>query len=168
MTRPSKGRRERVLSQDELVAVMPLLVYPSPAGLRSSLDPRKDYGPIAFRFLLLTLSRREEVAEARRKDFDPCRHVDEDGKDTAQAGSHGPAERRTVMLPLSDAAIELLFSLPSFVEGGPEDFYSPRRAADLCATGTERRTPSIAPVEHPGGTVTIFGGLRRLSWASWV
>lgn len=65
-----EGKRERVLSQDELVSVLPLLVYPAPPGLRSGLDPREDYGPVAFRFLFLTLSRREEVVEARRKDFD--------------------------------------------------------------------------------------------------
>lgn len=63
-------KRERVLSQHELVSVMPLLVYPAPAGLRSGIEPSEDYGPVAFRFLLLTLSRREEVADARRKDFD--------------------------------------------------------------------------------------------------
>lgn len=65
-----EGKRERVLSEDELVAVIPLLVYPAPAGLRSALAPQDDYGPVAFLFLFLTLARRDEVAEARRKDFD--------------------------------------------------------------------------------------------------
>lgn len=119
-------KRERVLSQDELVAVMPLLVYPAPLGLRQELDPRDDYGPIAFRFLFLTLSRVEEVSEARRKDFDLragtwTKFV----KTRRKPGARGSAERRQVTVPLSDDATALLLSLPSFVEGGPEDLVFP-------------------------------------------
>lgn len=121
-----EGKRERVLSQDELVAVIPLLVYPAPAGLRSALAPQDDYGPVAFLFLFLTLARRDEVAEARRKDFDVLAGTwTKKVKTRRRPGSHGPAERRTVMIPLSDAAIRLLLSLPSFAEGLPDDLVFP-------------------------------------------
>lgn len=121
-----EGRRERVLSQDELISVMPLLVYPAPAELKSRLDPRENYGPVAFHFLLLTLSRREEVAEARRKDFDVrAKTWTKTVKTRRRPGSHGRAERRTVTVPLSEASIELLLSLPSFVEGRADDFVFP-------------------------------------------
>lgn len=119
-------KRERVLSQEELVSVMPLLVYPAPEGLRSGLAPSEDYGPVAFRFLFLTLSRREEVVDARRKDFDLRAGTwTKKVKTRRKPGSHGTAERRTVTLPLSDAAIELLLSLPSFLKGQPEDLVFP-------------------------------------------
>ena len=121
-----EGKRQRVLTQDELTRVMPLLVYPAPAGLRSNLEPHKDYGPVAFRFLFLTLSRREEVAGARRKDIDLRTGTwTKSVKTRRKPGSHGPAERRTVTIPLSDAAIELLLKLPSFVDGQPDDFVFP-------------------------------------------
>ncbi|SFB08599.1 Phage integrase family protein [Poseidonocella pacifica] len=121
-----EGKRDRVLTQDELISVMPLLVYPAPAGLRSNLDPHEDYGPVAFRFLFLTLSRREEVAGARRKDIDVrARTWTKTVKTRRKPGSHGTAERRKVTVPLSNAAIDLLLSLPSFVEGQPEDLVFP-------------------------------------------
>lgn len=46
-------------------------------------------------------------------------------KTRRKPGSHGPAERRRVTVPLSNAAIDLLLSLPSFVEGQPEDLVFP-------------------------------------------
>jgi integrase len=52
-------RRERVLSGTELAALLPAL----------SADGADPYGR-AFRFMLLTLARREEVATARWRDFD--------------------------------------------------------------------------------------------------
>ena len=119
-------RRDRVLSQDEIVAILPLLVYPAPLGLREELDPGRDYGPIAFRFLFLTLSRVEEVIEARRKDFDlRARTWTKTVKTRRKPGSRGSAERRQVTVPLSDDAIALLLSLPSFVDGAPDDFVFP-------------------------------------------
>ena len=88
-----EGKRERVLSQDELVSVLPLLVYPAPAGLRLGIDPCEDYGPVAFQFLFLTLSRREEVMETRRKDFDLRAGTwTKKVKTRRKPGSHGPAE----------------------------------------------------------------------------
>ncbi|WP_370159787.1 tyrosine-type recombinase/integrase [Limimaricola soesokkakensis] len=127
-----EGKRERVLSQDELIRVMPLLVYPAPAGLRPELEPCKDYGPVAFRFILLTLSRREEVTEARRKDFDLQSGTwTKEVKTRRKPGSHGPAERRIVTVPLSASAIELLLSLPSFVQGQPEDLVFPSSGGGL-------------------------------------
>ena len=119
-------KRSRVLSQDELVAVMPLLVHPAPVGLRKNLDPRNDYGPIALRFLILTLLRIEEVEAARRKDFDlRARSWTKTVKTRRKPCSHGSAKRRQVTIPLSEDAVALLRSLPSFVEGYPDDFVFP-------------------------------------------
>ncbi|KKM74339.1 hypothetical protein LCGC14_1401320 [marine sediment metagenome] len=121
-----EGKRERVLTQDELTRVMPLLVYPAPAGLREKLDPEDDYGPVAFRFLFLTLSRREEVTDARCADIDIyARTWTKLVKTKRKPGSHDPVQRRKVILPLSDAAIDLLLSLPSFTNGDPNDFIFP-------------------------------------------
>lgn len=139
-------KRQRVLDEDELVSVLPFLVYPAPAGLRSELDPRADYGPVAFRFILLTLSRREEVAAARRKDFNLRAGTwTKPVKTRRKPGSHGGAERRTVIVPISDAAIELLHSLPSFVKGGPEDLIFPSSSGGpLCNWDRTQGTINLA------------------------
>lgn len=119
-------KRKRVLTQDELADVMPLLVYPAPAGLRERLDVHDDYGPVAYRFLFLTLARRDEVTEARRKDIDlHARTWTKFVKTRRKPGSHDAVERRKVTVPLSDAAIDLLLALPSFQEAGPEDLILP-------------------------------------------
>lgn len=139
-------KRERVLSQDELGAVLPLLIYPAPFGLRQELDPRDDYGPIAFRFLFLTLSRVEEVSGARRKDFDLRAGTwTKAVKTRRKPGSRGAAERRQVTIPLSDDAIALLLSLPSFLNGGPEDFVFPSsRGGRLCNWDRTQETINYA------------------------
>jgi len=135
-------KRERVLTQDELSAVLPLLTYPAPSGLRQELDPRENYGPIAFRFLFLTLSRVEEVSEARLKDFDLRAGTwTKTVKTRRKPGSRGAAERRQVTIPLSDDAIALLRLLPSFQKGGPEDFIFPSsRGGRLCNWGRTQET----------------------------
>jgi integrase len=127
-------KRERVLGQGELVAVMPLLVYPAPKDLRHSLDPKDDYGPIAFKFLFLTLSRTEEVEAARCGDFDrDARTWTKSVKTRRKPGTRGSAERRVVTVPLSDEAFALLLSLPSFVDGRPDDFVFPSsKGGRLC------------------------------------
>lgn len=119
-------KRTRVLSQDELCSVLPLLTYPAPAGLRSKIDPAHDYGPIAYRFMLLTLSRVEEVASAQKKDFDL--HLGawtKPVKTRRKPGSRESVTRRLVTIPLSQDAMELISSLPSFADGGPESFVFP-------------------------------------------
>lgn len=119
-------QRERVLSQAELLAAMPLMVYPAPEGLRQQLDPRQDYGPIAFRFLLLTLSRIEEVEAAQCGDFDlNARTWTKSVKTRRKRGARGPLARRVVTMPISDDAITLLLSLPSFTNGKPGDLVFP-------------------------------------------
>ncbi|MFT6533604.1 MAG: integrase [Limimaricola cinnabarinus] len=144
-----EGKRDRVLTQDELTRVMPLLVYPAPAGLREKLDAHDDYGPVAFRFLFLTLSRREEVTDACCKDINlSARTWTKFVKTKRQSGSHAPVQRRKVTVPLSDAAIDLLLTLPSFMNGGPENLVFPSsgngplcnwnrtQGAINCASGT--------------------------------
>ena len=163
-----EGKRDRVLTQDELISVMPLLVYPAPAGLRSNLDPHEDYGPVAFRFLFLTLSRREEVTGARRKDID------------LRAGTWTKTvktRRKPGSMVLRNAAgsrsrcrtqqSTFCFRFRASSRDSRKIASSPRRVGALSATGTERRTPSIRRVEHLVGTVMTFGGLRQPSWVSW-
>ncbi|SHL97077.1 Phage integrase family protein [Roseovarius pacificus] len=127
-----EGVRERVLSQTELAKVMPFLIHPAPAQLRPELAPQADYGPIAFRFILLTLSRREEVAGARCKDFDLQSGTwTKQVKTRRKPGIRGHANRRTVTIPLSDAAISLLNSLPSLTYGRPDDLVFPSSSGGL-------------------------------------
>jgi integrase len=65
-----RGERDRVLSEEELGRLLPLLVYPAPTALGAYADPAQDYRPIALRFLLLTAARREEVVTMRWGDVD--------------------------------------------------------------------------------------------------
>ena len=64
------GDRDRVLSEDELQAVLPLLIFPAPKlpGLR--VPPKEDFRPIAMRFLLFTAARREDIEEMEWRDVD--------------------------------------------------------------------------------------------------
>ena len=55
------GKRDRVLTQAELKAVLPLLTYPAPSAHELRLKPEDDYRPIAMRFLLFTAARRGEL-----------------------------------------------------------------------------------------------------------
>lgn len=59
------GKRIRVLTEAELRAVLPLLVYPAPKLGQLRLDGEDDYRPIAVRFLLFTAARLEEVCAMR-------------------------------------------------------------------------------------------------------
>lgn len=123
------GKRERTLTQTELVSVLPVMTYPAPPGLRERLDPCQDYGPVAFRFLLLTLSRREEVANMRCGDVDRLAQTwRKTVKTLRKSGSRQAVGRREVVLPLSSAAMALLMSLPSFRYGKPEDYVFPSSA----------------------------------------
>ncbi|WP_282027143.1 tyrosine-type recombinase/integrase [Limimaricola cinnabarinus] len=128
---------------------MPLLVYPAPEGLREKLDAHDDYGPVAFRFLFLTLSRRDEVTDARCKDINLlARTWTKSVKTKRKPGSHAPVQRRKVTVPLSDAAIDLLLTLPSFLRGGPEDLVFPSSGnGPLC--NWDRTQASI---NHASGT----------------
>lgn len=59
------GKRKRVLSEPELKAILPLLVYPAPRIGKLTLQPELDFRPIAVRFMLFTAARLEEVCEMR-------------------------------------------------------------------------------------------------------
>jgi len=83
----SPRRRKRVLTRDELAALLP--------KLRASLRPHA----AALRFMLLTLARREEVCRARWADVDLAAR-------TWAIGTTKNGEPHTV--PLSDQAAELL------------------------------------------------------------
>lgn len=118
-----RGKRERVLSVKEIIAIYPLLQYPAPQKIRRrNILPKNDFGPVAMRFLLLTLARREEVAKARWRDIDFTNGVwfKPEVKDTK-------GEVRSQRLPLSQAALDLLKTLPGFSKGDDDAFVFPNR-----------------------------------------
>lgn len=118
-----KGKRERVLSVEEIAAIMPLLTYPAPTKIRRrNILPENDFGPVAMRFMMLTLARREEVASARWQDIDFVNGVwfKPDVKDTT-------GQPRSQRLPLSDAALQTLRSLPGARIADTDSFIFPNR-----------------------------------------
>ncbi|MDG1334582.1 MAG: integrase family protein [Tateyamaria sp.] len=118
-----QGKRDRVLSVEEIAAIYPLLQYPAPQKLRRrKILPKNDFGPVALRFLLLTLARREEVSKARWRDIDFTNGVwvKPEVKDTTGKG-------RSQRLPLSQAALDLLIALPGYSEGDGDAFVFPNR-----------------------------------------
>ena len=118
------GKRERVLEVAELAAILPLLTFPAhPQLRRRNLLPARDYGPIAHKFLFLTLARREEVAMARWRDFDFINGVW--NKPDMKATDGVP---RSQALPLSKAALDLLRALPGFGVAEPTSFVFPNRS----------------------------------------
>ena len=93
LVRPGERARDRILSDDELRAVLKALdatAYP--------------FGPLV-RFLLLTAQRREEAAQARWDEIDL-----EPGTWTVPAARY--KTKRANVVPLSPAARDLLASLP--------------------------------------------------------
>lgn len=165
-----RGKRDRILSMDELEAILPLLTYPSPQIGRLKADPATDYRPIACRFLLYTAARLEEMATMKWRDFDRRNGVWR--KPSIKSTKGGP---RSQDLPLSEAAIAILRSLPGWETSEPDDYVFPnttgngplgnwtRFQANLCeATGTSgwhrhdlRRTASTLMYEFevPPSTV---------------
>jgi integrase len=114
------GSRDRVLSHEELHRILPLLVWPAPTCLAMRARPDLDFRPIALRFMLLTLARREEVADMLWRDFDPVAGL---WNKSYVKTVRGPAKRQT--LQLSQAAISLLKSLPHFVDKVPDGYVFP-------------------------------------------
>ena len=95
------GERDRVLSVGELQCILPHLM------VTETTSPewwKVDLRPIAQRFMLLTLARREEVESARRADV----NLKERTWTKRVKGGH------RVTHPMSDAAIALLEALPGF------------------------------------------------------
>ncbi|WP_170593070.1 tyrosine-type recombinase/integrase [Ruegeria arenilitoris] len=123
MSDPSiKGIRERVLSEEELAAVLPLLTYPAHPDLRRrNVLPEKDFGPIAMKFLFLTLARVSEVSNARWQDINF-----KSGVWTRKVKATEGGERED-SLPLSRAAMDLLKSLPGHSSAAPDDYVFPNR-----------------------------------------
>lgn len=114
------GERDRVLSEDELRAILPLLKYPAPESLKLQASPELDFRPIATRFILLTAARREEVVELRRCDIDVKNRVWR--KPRVKSTKGGP---RSQSLPLSDAAVEVLQGLPHFANAKADTLVFP-------------------------------------------
>jgi integrase len=115
-----RGERDRVLTEEELGCLLPLLVYPAPKELGAHADPTQDYRPIALRFLLLTAARREEVVEMRWGDVDLANGIWT--KPRVKSTRGGP---RKQVLPLSRAAVDLLNSLPQSVRAKPAEHVFP-------------------------------------------
>jgi integrase len=114
-----KGHRDRSLSQAELAALLPFLVYPAPERLGMMTKPAFDVRPIAIRFLLLTAARLDELVQMRWRDFRE-----------AEGNWHKPhvksrGESRGQTLPLSNAAIALLQSLPGYEDRNPDQVVFP-------------------------------------------
>lgn len=117
-----KGIRDRVLSENELASVLPLLTYPVILQLRRrNVAPEKDFGPIAMRFLFLTLCRVSEVSNARWRDIDFRSGV---WKRRVKATEGGD---RDDYLPLSQAALNLLNELPGRASDAPDAYIFPSR-----------------------------------------
>lgn len=104
-----KGERERVLDHDELVRILPLLIYPAPKTLNLQMSPVVDVRPVAHRFILLTAARLDEVVSMRWGDVDIARGIWTKPKVKV---TRGPPRKQ--VLPLSNAALNLLKSLPGF------------------------------------------------------
>jgi len=128
---PTKpGRRDRVLTREELAALLPVL--------RSSDRPYAD----ALRFLLLTLARREEVGAARWRDISI-----EAATWTMPTTKNGQIH----VVPLSQQALELLHdrkpskATPATLvfangEGGPLQNWDRETKRIMEASGTEEWT----------------------------
>ena len=108
------GERDRVLSVAELRAVLPLLKV-GETSVRTwwAVDLR----PVAHRFILLTLSRREEVEAARWGDVD----FEEQTWTKRVKGDFW------VTHPLSQAAMALLQSLPGYRHSRNKDLIFPNQ-----------------------------------------
>jgi len=116
----TKGKSERVLMQQELEAILPLLIYPAPEILKMGLSPEQDYRPIALRFLIYTAARREELVTMRWRDVDFTNGIWHKPKVKATKG--GP---RGQDLPLSKAALDILKSLPGSGAKLPDAYVFP-------------------------------------------
>ncbi|AFO92728.1 DUF4102 domain-containing protein [Phaeobacter inhibens] len=108
------GERDRVLFVEELRCILPHLKVPETT---SAEWWKVDLRPVAQRFMLLTLARREEVEAARRRDVD----IEQKSWTKRVKGGH------QVTHPLSDAAITLLKELPGFASREDDDLLFPNQ-----------------------------------------
>jgi integrase len=114
------GKCTRVLTEAELKAILPWLVYPAPKIGNLALKGEVDFRPIAMRFLLYTLARREEMCSMRWRDLDRVNRVWH--KPSVKSTKGGP---RPQSLPLSEAAMSILRSLPSWESARPDELVFP-------------------------------------------
>ena len=115
------GRRDRALDHLELARVLPLLVCPAPECLRLKTNPKHDLRAISLRFLLLTAARRSEMVDM---EWGHYREVVGVWHKPYVKTISGPPKMQN--LPLSNAAITLLQSLPNFETRKPEDSGVPK------------------------------------------
>lgn len=114
------GKSTRVLTQDELHGLLPLLKYPAPQIGTLKIEGHLDYRPIAMRFILFTAARLNEVCAMRWRDVDRRNGVWHKPKVKSTKG--GP---RSQNLPLSGAAMDILRSLPGWNTNDPASFVFP-------------------------------------------
>lgn len=117
------GKSERLLDQDQLARVLPLLRYPAPSCLKMQLAPEQDYRPIALRFLLLTAARLDEVASMRWGDVNLTLGIWH--KPSVKSTRGKPRDQH---LPLSDEARRLVEFLPTCGVAQPNDLVFPNEA----------------------------------------
>lgn len=114
------GKRDRVLSPDELRSILPLLVYPAPAALKMKMDPEFDVRPLAIKFILLTGARLREVSAAR------WGHIDFEARTWFKPRIKSVrGGLRSQLLPVSGAVIALLQGIPGHLGRAPEDLIFP-------------------------------------------
>lgn len=114
------GKRTRVLTEAELNAVLPLLIYPAPKIGNLTLEAELDFRPIAMRFLLYTLARLEEMCSMRWGDLDRVNQVWH--KPSVKSTKGGP---RRQSLPLSEAAMSILKGLPRWESAKADELVFP-------------------------------------------
>lgn len=115
------GKRERVLSEDELSAVLPFMKYPAPNTFAGRLAPEDHLRPAAHRFILLTCARLREVTEMRWGDVDFRLGI----WTKIPIDKRSSRESRVQRLPLSDAAMDLLRRLPNADKASSTDLVFP-------------------------------------------
>ena len=114
--RSIEGVRDRALHQVELERILPLLVCPAPKALGMKTELDVDVRPLAHRFILLTACRLDEAASMRWRDVDRRTRIWHKPQIKTTRG-----KPRSQDLPLSNAAWELLESLPRRKRAKPED-----------------------------------------------
>lgn len=117
------GARDRVLTQQELEAILPLLVWPAPECLGMRTPTEQDLRPIALRFLLLTGARLGELQAMRWSHFREDTGIWHKPVVKTLRGT-----KRKQNLPLSKAAIALLRSLPGYHRKNPKALVFPNSA----------------------------------------
>ncbi len=115
-----RGIRDRVLDQNEMAAILPLLKYPAPRVLNMKMHPAVDVRPIAIKFILITAARLNEVVPMQWK------HIDFEKDEWFKPIVKTPrGQPRSQLLPLSTAAVELLKTLPNYERRVPDDLVFP-------------------------------------------